>query len=251
MASTPRVLFYDIETAPIKAYVWGLGKQVVRHAQLDKDHSRHRIITIQYAWNDGKPAKALHWDLETQDQTKMLEEFEKLANQADILVGKNSDRFDIKHIFAQRMFHNMAGYPEWVSKSDDLEKQMRRYFKLPSQSLDYISSQLGLGGKNEMGFQDWIDIVEKAPKWKEKLKKMIKYGCKDVEDTRTIWNYASKHFKLKSIWRREEVVGLTCRHCHKGDCLRPNGSWRGYKEFRCTRCNTYAGRLSAKADKLI
>ena len=155
----PRILFYDLETKPLQAWVWSTGKQVVRHGQLVNKHSRYGIICVTYCWNDGKPAKSIDWGYEEQNTDKLVEEFDKIIKQADHIIGKNNKRFDDKMLNAARMFAGLPAMPEWVRYTDDLEQQMRKYFRLPSQSLDYISSQLGLGGKIKMEMQDWIDIV--------------------------------------------------------------------------------------------
>jgi len=191
--SNPKVLFYDIETAPLKFWGWGCGKQVVRHAQLVEGHSRYGIICITYCWDKG-PAHAIDWG-SRQNSAKVVKEFDKILEEADIVIGKNSDRFDNKHLNTIRMWHDLEPMADLQEKCDDLEKHMRRHFYLPSNALDYISNELGLGGKDKMCFQDWIDIVEKNGNAEKSLRKMVKYGKKDVTDTRAVWNYCKKHFK--------------------------------------------------------
>ncbi len=44
-----------------------------------------------------------------------------------------------------------------------------------------------------MEMQDWIDIVEKNENGLKSFNKMIKYGKKDVEDTRKLWDYLEKY----------------------------------------------------------
>ena len=44
LVKTPKILFYDIETSPLKAWVWGLGKQVLRHHQLVDGYKKYGII---------------------------------------------------------------------------------------------------------------------------------------------------------------------------------------------------------------
>lgn len=242
----PAILFYDIETSPLKAYVWGLGKQVVRHNQLDVDWSRHGIICITYCWNDGKPAQCIDWGYEEQDTGKVVKEFDKIIKQADWVIGKNSDKFDSRMINAARMFAGLPGMPEWMRYRDDLEKQMRKYFRLPSQSLDYISGQLGLGGKIKMEFQDWIDICEKTANGEKALAKMIKYGKKDVVDTRTLWNKLSEHFEPRFNAATYYHECLACKHCGSTE-LTPNTREKHqgktiYREYRCKDCGRYAGR---------
>lgn len=243
----PRILFYDLETSPLKAYVWGLGKQVVRHKQLDKNFSQWGIICATYCWNDGKPAKAIDWGYKEQDTAKVVEEFDKLIKQADFVIGKNNKRFDDKMLNAARMLNGLPGMPEWVRYTEDLERQMRRYFRLPSQALDYISEQLGLGGKIGMEFQDWIDIVERNESGEKALKKMLKYGKKDVEDTRTLWMKLEQHFETSINLATFNELKLACKHCASQDVKR-NGTrcLRGmrYQEYHCNACGRYAGRTA-------
>lgn len=247
----PKILFFDIETTPLQAWVWGCGKQFVSHKQLVSGHSRHGIICITYCWNDGKPAKSIDWGYNKQDTASVVRKFDKIIAQADHVIGKNSDRFDIKMINAARMFSDLPGNPAWSKYTDDLEKQMRRYFRLPSQSLDYISGQLGLGGKIKMEFQDWIDIVERNDR--TKFTKMIEYGKKDVEDTRILWYKLSEHFEPKLNMSTFKDT-LCCKH---EDCgsenlfangTRVSGGSR-YRNYLCNDCGRYAGRVRIGALK--
>lgn len=242
----PQILFYDIETSPLQAWVWGCGKQVVRHGQLVEKHDQYNIICITYCWNDGKPAKELHWDYDTQDSSKMIEEFDKIIQKADLTIGKNSDSFDVKHINTQRMLAGLPGMPEWSMYTDDLQKQMKKHFYLPSYSLDYFSHMLGLGGKIKMEFADWIHIVQKTPGYgRRAFKKMIDYGKKDVVDTRTLWNHCEKHFTPKFNAQTMQSGVLACRNCGS-DNLYANGTrYLGntkYQQYRCRDHQGYAGR---------
>lgn len=246
----PRILFYDIETSPLRAWVWKLGEQYVGHTQLDNAYSRYGIICVTYCWNDDKNAKVIDWGYEEQDTAAVVESFDQIIQQADFTIGKNSDRFDTKMINACRMFSGLPGLPEWTKYTDDLEKQMRRYFKLPSQSLDYISSQLGLGGKIKMEMSDWINIVEKTPLGKECFTRMLKYGKKDVEDTRFLWNKLVEHFDPKfnyGVWKGS--LDILCKHADCGSSnIRKNGTratgQTRYQEYLCNECGRYAGRTT-------
>ena len=144
-----RILFYDVETKPLQAYIWRLGDQVVRHDQLISGHDAYDIICIAYCFNDGKPAKVLHWDYEKQDSSPMLKEFDKVMESADIIIGKNNKAFDDKHLNLLRFVRGHTPLDNLLAKSDDLQVQAKKFFgkALPSQSLDYISKLVGLGGK--------------------------------------------------------------------------------------------------------
>lgn len=252
LMSKPKILYYDIETSPLKAWVWGCGKQFVGHKQLDKNHSMWGIICVTYCWNDGKPAKAIDWGYHEQDTGRVVAEFDEIIKQADWSIGKNSDRFDTKMINANRMLSGLPGLPQWTKYKDDLEVQMRRYFRLPSQSLDYISGQLGYGGKIKMEFQDWIDIVEKNKDGEKKLEKMIKYGKKDVVDTRALWERLQEHFEPRFNRATFDDKRLACRHQDCGsENLKKNGTRVAgktkYQEYHCNNCGRYAGRTPISA----
>lgn len=245
----PKILFYDIETTYLLARVWRLGEQVVRHNQLVKGMHYTKIICITYCWNDGKPAKALGWGYNEQNSDKIVREFDKLIKQADVVIGKNSDRFDNKHINTIRMlFNESEAMPEWIKYTDDLEKHIRKYFNLPSNSLDYISSLLGFGGKIKMDFDDWVHIVEKTPgKGKKAYKKMLAYGIKDIEDTRAVWNRIEKHIEPRYKAATQEY-GPSCKHCGERHLVL-NGTrmlaGTKYQQFRCINGH-YAGKISMK-----
>lgn len=242
----PKILFYDIETTPLKAWVWSLGKQVVRHGQLDENHNMYDCICITYCWNDGKPAKHLDWGYHKQDSARMFAKFDKLIKKADVVIGKNNARFDNRHLNVHRWLNGQPGMPEWIKWSDDLEKHVRKHFYLPSYSLDYISDLLGLGGKIKMQFSDWIDIVEK--KNKASFDKMIKYGKKDIEDTRAIWEHCESHFEPR--YNAASKAGdLRCKHCGSQNICKNGTRAAGksmYQHFYCNDHGGYAGKVLIK-----
>lgn len=226
-----RVLFFDIETSPLKAWVWRLGEQVVRHDQLVEGHEKYNIICLTWCWNDGEGANVIDWGYEEQDAKRIITKFDELVMEADIVIGKNSDKFDNRHMNWMRMQHKLPPMPDWVNLTDDLEKQMRKHFggAIPSHSLDYLSKFFGLGGKDHMEFQDWLDIVEKHPtRGLPALQKMCDYGMKDVLDTRKVWELVEAYITPK--YKKVSVgSGLGCNVCgHTG--LVKNGTKYNYKD---------------------
>jgi len=234
----PKILFYDIETKPLLVYVWRLGEQVVYHHQLAKLSNGYGIICVSYAWNDNSRAKTIDWGYKAQDTAKVVREFDKIIKQADISIGKNSDRFDMKHLATQRMLNNLPPLPEWAGCTDDLEKQLRKHFIFPSYSLDYISKELGLGGKVKMEFQDWVNIVEK--KNEQSFQKMCKYNRKDVEDTRALWNRLQPHITPK--FNQATFYGdFRCTNCGSQDLKKDGVRHSGKTSYQVYFCKTHAG----------
>ena len=236
----PKILFYDIETSPLKAWVWRLGKQLVLHHQLVDDYKMYGIICISYCWNDNKKAKNINWG-KNQDTSKVIKEFDKIIKQADITIGKNSDSFDLRHINSHRMLNNQPGMPDWAMYTDDVEKQIRKHFYLPSYSLNYFSELIGLGGKDKIEFQDWIKIVEENDD--KSLKKMIKYCNKDVTDTRKAWYKILPHITPRFNMATFNN-SLCCKVCGSKSIHKNGTRIRGktkYQSFHCKDHGGYAG----------
>lgn len=240
-----RFLIYDIETAPLQAWIWRPGEQVVRHNQLVKGFDKYDIITISYKWYGEKEIYCLDWGYEKQDSSEMIIAFDKLVKEADVVIGKNSDKFDAKHINTQRMLHNLPPIPQWASICDDLEKQLRKYFAFPSQSLDYVSKLLGFGGKDKMEMDDWIKIVKKDEQGGEAaFQKMIKYNKKDVADTEAVLMRVLPYIQL-----RFNAAGgpLQCVTCGSLDVVEGRVIKKGavkYQEFECLAHKGYAGKAT-------
>ena len=155
-----KVLFFDIETAPNLAYVWGQWQQDVI------DHKREwYILCFSYKWEDQKKTHVVSlndFDLYNEDSENDLEVVKKLwelIDEADIVIGHNSDAFDIKKANARFVYHEL-GPPSHFGSVDTL-KIARRYFKFNSNRLGHLGEHLGLGGKEVTGgFQTWAGCMK-------------------------------------------------------------------------------------------
>ena len=166
-----KILMLDIETTPIKAYVWGLWDQNVSIDQIIEPTER---MCFGARWLGKKQVifKSVHHD----GKKAMLEELHKLMDEADVLVGWNSAAFDHKHI--NREFLENGMMPPSPVKDLDLMSITKANFQFPSNKLDYVAQRLGVGAKvKHSGFSLWIKCMEgDAKAWKE----MKKYQVQDV-----------------------------------------------------------------------
>ena len=176
MSKKPKILYYDIETSPILAWVWGIGPKVrIGHEQIF-EHSPFGIICVCYKWSGERKIHSIDWGLRKQDTEGLIKEFDEVYKQADIAIGHNGDNFDCKLVNTHRLLNDLPPI-DWIQSEDTL-KQVRKHFRLPSNKLDYLSHVLLGEGKAPMGFQDWIDVV--YHKKKSALNKMVKYCKRDV-----------------------------------------------------------------------
>jgi len=237
----PKVLFWDIETKPVRFWAWRTGKQYLGHEQIVAGE-RFDIICICYKWAHESKVHELSWNIKTQDSTSMINAFTKIIESADIAVAHNGDSFDMRQVNTQRLLKNLAPI-DWPV-SDDTLKAFRKHFYLPSYKLDYIASLLEGVGKDRMGFQDWIDIVEK--KDPAALRKMIKYCKKDVLLLDSIYKKAKRFFKPKiHVGILNGLAKTTCpscgssRSCSKGVMI---GTTFKSQRRTCKDCGrTYKG----------
>ncbi len=243
----PVILFFDIETTYLLARTWRLGKQVLRHDQLVPGWDKYDVICIAYVFQHEKKAHVLHWDEDTHCSKEMMKEFAKVVQKADIIIGKNSEAFDVKHLNTLMLHHGLPPI-NWPTR-DDLERQIRRYFYLPSNSLDYLTKFFTGEGKVEMKFQHWIDIQERTQDEEKSFKRMLRYGKKDALDTKDDWNKVLKHIEPKFNFNGWKGV-VCCKRCGSTN-LQKNGSQLSgktkYQKFMCNDCPGYAGRRPINA----
>jgi uncharacterized protein YprB with RNaseH-like and TPR domain len=166
-----KTLYLDIETTPIKAYVWGLWDQNV---SIDQIIEPTEMLCFGARWGGKKQVifKSVYHD----GKEAMLQELHDLMEEADVLVGWNSAAFDHKHI--NREFLENGLTPPSTVKDLDLMSIVKANFQFPSNKLDYVAQKLGVGAKvKHSGFKLWIDCMAGDPKaWKE----MKKYQIQDV-----------------------------------------------------------------------
>ena len=270
----PRILSFDIETGLIPVWVFNLGKQVVTHNQLMTDDAVTDIICITYCWDNGKSG-ILSWDpSKGETSEKIITEFDELVKSADIVLGQNSDRFDVKHINTQRLIHDLPPFPEWSINSEDTLKQVRKYFKFPSNRLDYMSRLFKFGGKQHTELKDWKNIANYINTHKlinlagrvvikrlsvtlygkdldtilkdglKSLNLMKKYGLKDAKDTMKIWKKIRHHVvpKYNAATTHTDIV---CSNCGSKNIIK-NGT-RAVKKsvcqfYYCKDHGGYAGK---------
>ena len=190
----------DIETTPIKAYVWGLWDQNVT---IDQIIEPTEMLCFGARWYGSKKVifKSVHHD----GKQAMLEELHKLMDEADILVGWNSAAFDHKHI--NREFLENGFQPPSPVKDLDLMSVTKANFQFPSNKLDYVAQKLGVGAKvKHSGFKLWLDCMDGDDKaWKE----MKKYQLQDVNLLIDLYDILAPWFIGKGSATVKDKTALT------------------------------------------
>lgn len=170
MQAPPRVLFYDIETAPSVGYYYDLYKEgnIVSTVQpwfmLSYAYKVQGQKKIQYRCLADYPGYSKNKKC---DKALVTDLHREVFCSADILIGHNIDRFDSRKSKARFLAHGLPPTPP--VKTIDTLKLARRVFKMDSNRLAAIGEYLGLGGKAvTTGWKMWEACIEGDRKaWKQ------------------------------------------------------------------------------------
>lgn len=185
----PKILIVDIETWPLLADAWKLFDVNIGLNQIVRDWS---ILAWCAKWRGQK--KIHYQDTGNQkdiyDDSKILPALWDLFNEADIVVGQNSNRFDVKKINA-RFFINKTNdrRPPSDYRKQDTMVMAKANFGFTSFKLEYMAKVAEL--KNQkmtqrefVGHDLWRECANGNKRaWKE----MRKYNPQDVLATEELY----------------------------------------------------------------
>lgn len=187
----PKILYFDIETTIAIFAGFGLGKQHISHDQILK---RPQVMCISWAWNDEKVQHATFnlkkYNLSKKDDDadfELLKKFSKVLSLADLIVGQNSEFFDLPTITSRLIKYKLPPLPTILH--DDTYLQTKRKVKHISHKLDDVGDFLGYGKKanHGNGMDWWIQVS-----WfrnSKILKEMVTYCDEDVNKLRKIYKH--------------------------------------------------------------
>lgn len=239
-----KILIYDVETSTLDLLIrtydlknrikYFNHKDIVRDWTmlgaawkfLDKDRVHCISVSPQDPLNDYEVIKKLHAALDS----------------ADVLVGHNSDNFDIKKFNTRALQYNLP--PIQNKKKVDTLKMARKYFKFSSNTLRYIAKYLGVGEKGES--PDWEKILAGD---KKELAFMRKYNKQDVIVTENVYlrlrEWHETHPDVSTVTRDIEGFPLDkCPRCDSAHVVKAGkepvikrGLISGFKQrFKCQDC---------------
>ncbi len=134
--------------------------------------------------------------------------------QADILIGHNSDAFDLKKFNARAIYYDMKPLPP--KQQIDTLKEARKHFKFTSNKLSYLANYLGITSKDES--PDWNRILDGDA---DELSKMREYNKKDVIVTEQLYlklrGWMKTHPNVSLYTPIKDIEGkklLSCKVCN-------------------------------------
>jgi DNA polymerase elongation subunit (family B) len=235
-----KVLYLDIETAPIEAHTWGLWQQNVGLNQIMR---APRVLCFATKWQGLKPVTfASEFGV---GRLSMLEQAHALLSEADVVVHYNGKRFDIPWLNAEFVVEGMK--PPAPYAQIDLCNVVKSRFRFPSNKLQYVSEVLGIGSKvSHEGHTLWTKCLAGDVKaWKD----MEKYNRQDTVLLEAL------HAKLLP-WitthpnRRLFDAEAGCPNCGKKNLRREGFAYTltgRYQRFQCRDCGAW-GRAGKRIE---
>ena len=238
----PRVLLFDIETMANKAFVWGKYEQDVLSFE-----KQSYMLTFSYKWLDEKKARVAslpdykdYKKDKTNDKALCLDLW-RLFDEADVVVGHNSESFDIKKANARFVQHGFP--PPKPFKSVDTLKISRRYFKFESNKLDDLGQSLGVGRKIvHTGWDLWLGCAVRDEK--SAWDKMAEYNKQDVLLLERVylklrpWMINHPNFNL---YAETENFCPACGGKLERRGYRFNRTTK-YQQFKCLDCGSWSSK---------
>jgi len=229
----PKILFYDIETSPNLAYVWGKWEQNVIGFQKEWE-----ILSFAYKFAGDKTVKCLtRADFKDKTDKSLVSKLQDIMNSADIIVAHNGDQFDIKKSTARMIYHGLS--PTKVLKTIDTKKVAKKYFNFNSNSLNDLGQYLGLGKKvSTGGFDLWLKCMAGD---KKAWKLMAKYNKQDVALLEKVYKrflpWIHNHPNMALIKNNGQCPKCTSSNVKK-DGIRANTA-NLQQQMKCNDCKGY------------
>jgi hypothetical protein len=172
-----KILLVDLETAPSLGWTWKKWQTDI--IDFDKDWY---ILSFAYKWLGEKATHVFglndfpNYESDKENDKQLVDKLWNLFNEADIIIGHNSDNFDIKKANTRFISHGMQ--PPRPYKTFDTLKIARSIFKFDSNKLDELGRYLGIGRKlPHTGFHLWRGCMAGDS---ESWRIMKKYNKQDV-----------------------------------------------------------------------
>lgn len=242
--TTLRVLVFDVETAPMLAYVWDRKDQYITPDQIKQDWY---ILAWAAKWFGDPVSKTIYRSQATaktlENDKAILQELWALLDEADVVITQNGKNFDVPKLNARFILHGMQ--PPSPFKHYDTYQLASRVGKFTSSSLEYLTDKLcvkykKLSHKRFPGLKLWKECLNGNKKaWAE----MRRYNIHDVLSTEELAT------KLRA-WAPHNFPDIFPVHDPATECgacgavkqMEPRGTTgrvRKYQRYRCKACGKW------------
>lgn len=235
--SSPRILIFDLETAPMSAYVWGRWNQNI---SLSATISEWFVLCWSAKWlySDYMMSdKLTSEEVLNEDDSRIMKSLWTLVDEADIIIAHNAKRADVKWMNS-RFIINGLNPPKPYYIIDTLEVA-KKEFKFSSNKLDALAGYFGIEHKLDTNFDLWKKCLKGDV---EALNYMCEYNKVDVDILEKVYikmrPWIKNHPNLGNILESRDN---RCSLCSSKDIkIIPDKyyytSVGKYPIYRCSKC---------------
>lgn len=249
----PKILYIDIENSRmvVEFETYSLYGNDVIHPR----HVKHDwyITCAAWAWLDTKKQKIgkietvavndfKSYKKDFRDDRQLVKKLHKVLSEADLIVGHNSDAFDIKKINYKFIKYGMPpiDFPATV----DTLKAAKKYMRSSSNRLYFLARELDVSTKIDLP----SSVMHAADNGCEKsLKKLVAYNKGDIKAGAQVYfkmlPYIKNHPVIEKVMgKKVDKDRPACQNCGSKKVhrygLRKSKTGRYYR-YRCDDCGSY------------
>lgn len=232
-----KVLFIDIENLAHLIWAWGTWETDA----IEMERPGH-LLSMAYKWLGEKQTHVIAqcdykgYKPMSDDDEPLCRDIWNLLDEAEVIIGHNAQKFDIKKINYRFMLHGMT--PTSPYKIVDTLTAVKRVAQAPSHKLDALGKDMKLGRKIEHeGWSLWKKCYLGDPKAWEKMKR---YNAQDVELLEKwylrlrpwITNHPNMNLLMGGIFN--------CPKCGGSQCQRRGYSPQRTQRYVCLNCGAWS-----------
>jgi hypothetical protein len=244
--NTPKILIFDLETAPMSAYVWGRWNQNI---SLDATISEWFVLCWSAKWLCSEYVmsdKLTSEEAIKEDDSRIMKSLWTLVDQADIIIAHNARRADVKWMNTRFILNGMTP-PKPYHIIDTLEIA-KREFKFSSNKLDALAGYFGIEHKMNTSFDLWKGCISGDS---EALNYMCEYNKKDVEILENVYLHLRPWIKNHPNVGNISECSDRCAYCNSSRISKIEDKFYftsvgKYNLYRCNHC----GGISKGRDNL-
>jgi len=236
----PKILVFDIETSPLKAYIFAtrLWNTNVNEEQV---LSQWFALCWSAKWlfddkiiSDRLTSK----EAKREDDSRIVQSMWNLLNEADIVIAHNGDKFDVPNMNTRFIVNGLP--PTSPYQTIDTCSIAKRQFGFSHNNLNALAKVFGFKVKIETNFELWkrcVDGEEKA------LQSMEIYNRRDVETLEEVymkirpWIHSHPNLGLYT-----EATEPICSNCGSRDITKTDKFYytmTGKYELYLCECGAY------------
>lgn len=240
----PKILTADIETLPITTHNWHLFDEPRALDRLVKDWA---IFMGAAKWMHEKKVhiKDTESAFDPYDDKEVVRWLCELLGEADIVVGQNLQKFDMRKIRARAVYHGLKPFREPMIA--DTLLMGREVAQFTSHKLEYVSGMVDTQKSKHLkfpGFALWLGVIDRNP---AAYKEARLYNRDDVISTEQWYlklrPWARKHPNVAHFY---EGADPRCTRCGSTDLHEAGTIYRGVSEYALHQCGACGGHSRSR-----